>query len=231
MCGATQIGGDEAVPVAANDNLQVGFPPALADLTPAELLFVARGYTHCRLITLPTRGPPETRQRALLGNVVRFPQNATTVVSSLPQSIDAVNDTLAVIFPPDGAPTLAHCPQFLVRRARVAAAICWLQTHNPHYANLILDEAALNALPEHDILSSVVAAARVLPAPFAADSGPADATSGDGTSGDVPAYALSAAVLDTEGESTHPLQQLSAIFMGSRKSTGRLACTVCETCT
>lgn len=139
MCGATQIGGDEAVPVAANDNLHVGFPPALADLTPAELLFIARGYTHCRLITLPTRGPPETRQRALLGDVVSFPQNAATVVSSLPQSIDAVNDTLAVFFPPDSAPTLAHCPQFLVRRARVAAAICWLQTHNPHYANLILD--------------------------------------------------------------------------------------------
>eukprot|EP00438_Fugacium_kawagutii_P027741 Skav224794 [mRNA] locus=scaffold764:464006:466990:- [translate_table: standard] len=88
-----------ALPAAAlaNDNVHVGLPDALHDLTPAELLFIAKGYTHCRLITLPARGAPETRQRALLGNVVSFPQNAASVVSSLPRSPDAVNDALTVL--------------------------------------------------------------------------------------------------------------------------------------
>lgn len=202
----------------ANDNLHVGFPAALQDLTPAELLFISRGYTHCRLITLPSRGAPETRQRALLGNVVSFPQNAASVVSSLPQSTSAVNDALAVFFPPDGAPTLARCPQFLVRRSRVAAAIGWLQKHNPQYADVTVDHAALAALPEHDIPSSLLAAARVLPQSLSADAGPADATSGDAA-----VHSLSAAILDTEGEATHPLARWEQALTAATDAVDTLA--------
>ena len=65
----------------ANDNLHVPWPASLQDLTPAEILFVSRAFTHCKLISLPARGPAEIRQSALVGNVVSFPQNAAPVLS------------------------------------------------------------------------------------------------------------------------------------------------------
>ena len=189
----------------ANDNVHVPLPLPLCDLTPAELLFIARGHTHCRLITLPTRGSPETHQRALRGNVISFPQNSASLLSALPASVDSVSDLLTVFFPPEQNLQPNRCPEFVVRRSRVRDAILWLQTHNPYYADVTLDTEALASLPDHGIPHSLLHAARVLPeATVSIDPGPADAVPDDLLAPSLPT-ALHAAVLDVEREATHPI--------------------------
>ena len=206
-CAASLQGPRASLPgrALANDNVHVPLPPHLRDLTPAEILFVSRGFTVSRLITLPCRGPPEARQLALLGNVISFPQNSATLVHLLPRPVATVAEHLTVFFPADDASTLRHAPEFVVRRARVHSVILWLQAHNPFYADVLVDEAALAALPQHGIPSPVLAAARPLPATsIGAEPGPAEATSAPPAAAAAP-HSLSAAVLDVEGEATHPL--------------------------
>ena len=92
-------------------------------------MFLARGHTVCPLRTLPARGPPKARQRALFGNVVCFLQDSAGVVRSLPRSPAALPEFLHVFYLPEGVTALHACPEFLVRLARVQAGLEWLQTH------------------------------------------------------------------------------------------------------
>ena len=193
----------------ANDNLHIPLPTSLRDLTPAELMFLARGHTLCRLRALPARGPPEARQRALFGNVVSFPQDSAGVVRSLPHSPAALPEFLHVFFPPEGVTALRTCPEFLVRRARVQAGLEWLHTHNPYYADVVLDPKTLAELPIEGVPDVLLRTAQPLPdGLLGPDAGPAQATMDAGLpSASTPGtlHSLSAAVLDVEGESTHPL--------------------------
>ena len=206
-CAAALQGPRASMPsrALANDNVHVPLPSDLRDLTPAEILFISRGFTLCRLITLPCRGPPQARQQALLGNVISFPQNSATLVPFLPRSLATVAEHVTVFFPADDAASLRHAPEFVVRRARVHAAILWLQAHNPFYADVLVDDAALAALPEDGIPLPLLTAARPLPeASIGAEPGPSEATFAPPAAAPAP-HALSAAVLDVEGEATHPL--------------------------
>ena len=183
---------------------------------------IARGHTHCRLITLPTRGPPETHQRALRGNVNSFPQNSASLLSALPASVDSVSDLLTVFFPPEQNLQPNRCPEFVVRRSRVRDAILWLQTHNPYYVDVTLDTEALASLPDHGIPHSLLHAARVLPeATVSVDPGPADAVPDDLLAPSLPT-ALHAAVLDVEGEATHPIARWQQALVATDAATESL---------
>ena len=192
----------------ANGNLHLPAPPELQGLTEAELLFIARGFTVVKLKSLPAKGPPEARQRALLGNVISFPQDAAQLVHALPRSAASVAEMLSVFFPPEDANSLRHIPEFIVRQARVRAALLWLQKHNPFYAPVALDEEALETLPQEAVPAALLQAARPLPPEDAptAHEGPAEAVCAPALSRETAdVRVLSAAVLDTEGEATHPL--------------------------
>ena len=58
---------------------------------------------------------------------------------------------------------MAACREFVVRRARVAEAIGWLQTHNPAYADVLVHPENLAALPEEGAPDALLVAAQSLP--------------------------------------------------------------------
>ena len=202
----------------ANDNLHVPWPASLQDLTPAEILFVSRAFTHCKLISLPARGPAEIRQSALVGNVVSFPQNAAPLLSALPRPAASVAEMLIVFFPSDARVSMAARREFVVRRVRVAEAIGWLQTHSPAYADVLLDPANLAALPEEGVPDALLVAAQSLPHDLSPDAGPAEAASAE-----PPLRALSAAVLDCEGEATHPLARWQQALLATSDAVDTLS--------
>ena len=188
----------------ANGNLCLPLPQELRDLTFAERLFIARGFTVRRLHALPARAAPEHRQQALSGNVISFPQAAADILRHLPRPISDATELLTVFFPAADRPDFANSKPYTVRRGHVHRALLWLQRHNPFYADILIHEENLHALPSCGVLSefAVVNETRFHPA---AALGPADAqvSASDSASGSA-AMPLAAAVLDTEGEDVAP---------------------------
>ena len=133
----------------ANGNLCLPLPTELRDLTFRECTFIAGGFTVERLRSLPGPFAPGDRQRALLGNVVSFPQNAASVVRELPRHASEAGELLTVFFPSEHAmPAHYRLKQYVVRRRHVLAALLWLRRHNPSYADIIeINEEALASLP------------------------------------------------------------------------------------
>ena len=184
----------------ANGNLCLPLPPELLDLTLGEQLFLARGHTVQRLHTLPAQSAPEARQQGLRGNVISFPQSSAEVFSRLPPDPALAADFLTVIFPDASLANLSGCPEYTIRREKVFRALLWLRAHNPYYADIDIDQAALDALPEHGHLQHM--AVQGTGPPISADIGPSHAQAMD-TSAGMP---LAAAVLDVEGESLLPAE-------------------------
>ena len=187
----------------ANGNLCLPFPDALAGLTFAECLFIARGFTLKRLHSLPGPSAPADRQQGLRGNVISFPQNAASIVDTLPRHPDQAAELLTVFFPAEDNLAALHCKPYIVRRQHVHAALVWLQRHNPWYADIRIDDVALEALPD-DGVPSQFRFFSTLGHCIGAQVGPADAQVSEtaAASAEMP---LAAAVLDVEGEGLAPL--------------------------
>jgi hypothetical protein len=160
----------------AND-LYVGpVPPELADLTFIEEALIARRQAKCTIIHLKEdqgreRGQRKkdgrmksgpriapnlgTTQRGLSGNVIVFPQNPSDLGRYLPRSLEDTITPICVVFvgtePPDRDWLLEHATPLIVRRERVRSALIWLRSHNPLYADVIIRDDHIDALPEHDL--------------------------------------------------------------------------------
>ena len=198
----------------ANGNLCLPLPRPLLDLSFAEKLFLARGFTVKRLHTLPGPTAPVDRQRALTGNVISFPQNAAHIVGSLPRHPREAAELLTVFFAPGDRPEQHSRQPYVVRRQRVLEGLQWLQAHNPFYADVSIDAGALAALPEDGVpdeffLSGPDDAFLLRP-----EVGPAAAQSSN-PAGQEPDLPLAAAVLDVEGEGLVPLQAWQEALAGT----------------
>ena len=78
--------------VLANNNLCIGPPPELQNLSLGEQLFIARGHALRRLRTLSHTGDPAARQTGLLGttSAIAFPQDPVSLLSSLPPTPESL---------------------------------------------------------------------------------------------------------------------------------------------
>lgn len=188
----------------ANGNLCLPLPPEFRDLSFAERLFIARGYTVKRMHTLPGRSSPADRQRGFSGNVVSFPQNSASIAQILPRHPDEAAELLTVFFQSEDQLNLHTKGPYLVRRAQVAAVLAWLRVHNPFYIDISIDAAHLAALPEHGVPSQFLLPGAV--PSLAAEPGPADAQVQGPRAGLDETLPLAAAVLDSEGEAIHPVE-------------------------
>ena len=147
QCAAALAGSMPRLPSAAlaNGNLCLPMPSSFADLSFAERLFIARGFTVRRLQAL--RGAPDARQQALTGNTISFPQNSADIFQTLPCHPDEAAELLTVFFPSAETAHASLGRQYVVRRAVVRAALVWLQMHNPFYCDVIISDSNLDLLP------------------------------------------------------------------------------------
>ena len=91
------------------------------------------------------------------GHIINLPQDVTTFAHSLPRhpsNLDVVVVRMAV--------AQSH-KDFRIRKRKVLSALKWLIANNPYYRNIILDEDALQALPEDGYVSSHFTSAQYIP--------------------------------------------------------------------
>lgn len=122
---------------AAANNMVFGEPPVeLTRLSEVELSLISRVSAFVEVHRL-TGGA----QWGTSSNIANFYNNITEVLSKLPRSIDSIN-TIYV--------RVAHTNprQHLIRPTYIRAALHWLKANNPLYADVIIDEAAVQALYE-----------------------------------------------------------------------------------
>ena len=111
----------------ANNNWLGPAPLELSTLTQAELLFIARGFSHVVLRQLRTAGDPRSRQQGLVGGIVAFPQDGGPLLDLLPRRAGELAEYFSVVFSSDDSDKVRSHRALLVRRTRVAAALRWLE--------------------------------------------------------------------------------------------------------
>ncbi len=115
-------------------------PHELQSLTQVEEMLIARALPIMRVYIKPGG------QRGYSGHCVNLPQNVKELATSLPRY---PKDLAVIIIKVKGRNNTFK--DVTVRRQKVHDALLWLVQNNPHYAELEIDEGALNSLPENGI--------------------------------------------------------------------------------
>ncbi|CAB3983680.1 ATP-dependent DNA helicase PIF1 [Paramuricea clavata] len=110
------------------------------NLTQVEEMLIARALSIMRVYIKPGG------QRGYSGHCINLPQNVTELATSLPRY---PKDLAVIIVKVKGRDNTFK--DVSVRREKVHDALLWLVHNNPHYAELDINEIALNLLPENDI--------------------------------------------------------------------------------
>ncbi|PKY12906.1 hypothetical protein RhiirB3_322927, partial [Rhizophagus irregularis] len=126
---------------SAENNMDPGeVPEELRDLTEIEEMLIARAFTVMSVYRL--RGG----QYGYRGNVINFPQDVHEFATRLPRNPLSLE---ILIIRRHSASDLTAFRDFTVRRAKVTRALQWLKANNRYYADIIIDEEALQSLPEN----------------------------------------------------------------------------------
>ena len=115
-------------------------PTELQTLTQVEEMLIARALPIMRVYIKPGG------QRGYSGHCVNLPQNVKELATSLPRY---PKDLSVIIVKVKGKDNSFR--DVAVRREKVHNALLWLLQNNPHYAELEINEDALNSLPENGI--------------------------------------------------------------------------------
>ncbi|TEB18779.1 hypothetical protein FA13DRAFT_1585499, partial [Coprinellus micaceus] len=116
---------------------------------------IARCRARCCIVKLEFDHMSEpgniSRQRALKGNVIVFPQHPEYLPVVMPPAVDEVLQYVCVVFigsekPPQEWFDRVAKP-LVVRGVKVRAALQWLKGNNPLYRSVTIDEACIAALP------------------------------------------------------------------------------------
>jgi hypothetical protein len=97
-------------------------------------------------------------QSRLKGHITTYPMNPTIALQTLPLPLDRISEVIKVVFLTRREISLREASSlsfFFVRKEKVFTALQWLRLNNPLYANVELDEDALNALPLHGLPKQV----------------------------------------------------------------------------
>ena len=145
------------------NNLWIGeIPSVLTGLTIPEQLLIARHYPRCYIFKLYPRDvdshiPLDQLYTGIAGNASLFELNTQEVVEmikgqQMPSSVQTLASIIAITFV--GSKILPKDwlkKTFRVRREVVYEALVWLQSHNPIYADIKIDENRMRELPEDDV--------------------------------------------------------------------------------
>ncbi|HYP43548.1 MAG TPA: DUF6570 domain-containing protein, partial [Candidatus Nitrosocosmicus sp.] len=140
-------------------------PSNLPKLTMIEEMLIARYRCRALLIKLRYSNNSFPSQRALKGNIVSFAQNPETtlqLINTLPISLDALCDLVAVHFIGDKhrpVNIITSCKLLYVRRTVVHTWhtwLTWLQENHVGYKDMCIDVTNIGTLPENNIPSSIL---------------------------------------------------------------------------
>ena len=145
------------------NNLWLGETPSvLTGLTIPEQLLIARHYPRCYIFKLYPRDvdshiPLDQLYTGMAGNASLFELNTQEVVEMIkgqrmPSSVQSLASIIAITYV--GSKFLPKDwlkKTFRVRREVVYEALVWLQSHNPIYADIKIDENRMRELPEDDV--------------------------------------------------------------------------------
>ena len=125
------------------------------DIEQAGIVF-GRADVHCTWFFSPSatcsddlRWSTKSTTRSFGNSAIAFPQNACSVLAGLPLRAADLAEYLSVFFTDANQSDLHLCKEFVVRRPAVHQALRWLVVHDPYYADLQIDLAALEELPVH----------------------------------------------------------------------------------
>ena len=154
------------------NNLWIGdIPSVLTGLTIPEQLLIARHYPRCYIFKLFPRDidshiPLDQLYTGMAGNATLFELNTQEVVEMLkgqrmPSSVRSLASVIAITYV--GSRKLPKDwlkKTFRVRREVVYEALVWLQSHNPIYADIKIDEGRLRELPDDDVPDEIMGVIR-----------------------------------------------------------------------
>ena len=115
-------------------------PNELKDLTQVEEMLIARASPIMRVYIKPGS------QRGYSGHCINLPQNVTELATSLPRY---PKDLAVIIVKVKGRENTFK--DVRVRKQNVHNALVWLINNNLHYSELLINEDALNSLPENGV--------------------------------------------------------------------------------
>ncbi|KAI0717172.1 hypothetical protein C8Q76DRAFT_616571, partial [Earliella scabrosa] len=146
----------------ANGTYLGDVPEALRDLTFIEESIIAQTRAKCWIVHLreekDSEDAPVTahHQRGFKGHIIVYPQRPENLTKLLPASLDEILTPICVIFVGSSRPTNKWLKEkarpLAVRRERILRALQWLKANNPFYADVDINYAALEQLPEDDVL-------------------------------------------------------------------------------
>jgi len=141
---------DKKIPPLSLASIWVGpTPSCLQDLSIPEQLLISPGYLCVNIVQLSNK---RHNHHKLKGHVVTLPQNPSSLMNVLPLPMYRLCEYLKVVFTGQGKLTECQLKKvFQVRKSKVVAALRWLVKHNVLFRDIVIDEEALNALPEGDI--------------------------------------------------------------------------------
>lgn len=121
----------------AENSMDVGdVPPELQELSLVERILIARVSPIVSVFRI--RG----QQRGYSGHVMNFVQRIDRILTRLPSDPRHLSAILLL-----NRVTFDGVAQFRVRSSKVRNALLWLQINNPYYRDIVIDDAALAALP------------------------------------------------------------------------------------
>ncbi|CAB3994683.1 ATP-dependent DNA helicase PIF1, partial [Paramuricea clavata] len=126
----------------SNENSMIpsSVPHELQNLTQIEEMLIARALPIMRVYIKPGG------QRGYSGHCINLPQNVKELAISLPRY---PKDLAIIIVKAKGGENTFR--DVTVRKQKVHNALVWLINNNPHYSELLINEDALNSLPENGV--------------------------------------------------------------------------------
>ncbi|KAJ7715812.1 hypothetical protein B0H16DRAFT_1667037 [Mycena metata] len=95
-------------------------------------------------------------QRGVKGHIIVYPQRPSSIAQSLPPSLDDIITPICVVFvgssPPSEEWLRTKATPLIVRKEKVLKALEWLKIHNHLYAEVPINRAVLDSLPEESVL-------------------------------------------------------------------------------
>ena len=131
----------------SNENSMIpsSVPHELQNLTQIEEMLIARALPIMRVYIKPGG------QRGYSGHCINLPQNVKELAMSLPRY---PKDLAVIIVKAKGRENTFR--DVTVRKQKVHDALVWLINNNPHYSELLINEDALNSLPENGVPPSLM---------------------------------------------------------------------------
>ncbi|CAG8734746.1 5060_t:CDS:1, partial [Gigaspora rosea] len=120
-------------------------PEELTGLTKIEEMLIAQIFPVVSIYYL------RSGQYAYHGNVINFSQDVNEFVTQLPRHSSSLRILVVRHQSVRGQQSFR---EFNVRRDKVGRALCWLKANNRYYKNIVIDENALQSLPEDGALDS-----------------------------------------------------------------------------